>query len=72
MWTKGDIKDLISLWDSNTKEEIAATLGCTKEQVGSMVFRVRKAGYELPRKTVKGITEGLILEAIEEMRKRKR
>ena len=70
-WTKEDIKALIHLWDDNTKKEIADKLGCNASQVGSMVFRVRKAGYSLPRKTVKGIMEGLIKEAISELKRRK-
>lgn len=71
MWTKESIKTLIKLWDTSTIEDIAEELGVRKDQVSSMARRVRKAGYELPRKSVKGEVEKLIKEAIGELKKKK-
>lgn len=68
-WTKEDVKKVIKLWDSMTKEEIALELDITESQVGSMAFRIRKAGGNLAKKHRKGLCEELIKEAILEVKK---
>jgi biotin operon repressor len=63
MWTKDEIKKLVSLWEDCTKEEVADELNMSITQLSSMVRRIRLAGYHLTKKSNRGDIHLLIDEA---------
>lgn len=71
LWTKEEIKQLLTMWESCTKQELAEKLGREIHQVAAMAARIRQAGYHLPKKTVKGIYGNLINESLEELKLKK-
>lgn len=71
MWTKEDIKKLVTIWDDCTKQEVADEMNLTPVQVGSMVRRIRLAGYPLARKTSKGTMNLMIDEVFDELKIKK-
>lgn len=62
MWTKDDLKKVLQLWESNTKEEIAAEIGVTELQLYHAVGQLRKAGFNIPKKHKKGQLRNLLEE----------
>jgi len=52
-FTKEDIKTVIELWNTKTKEEIAEQLGRSVYSITYISSAIRKAGYDLPRKSIK-------------------
>lgn len=66
-WTKEDIKKIIKLWSSKTTKDLADEIGVSTGQIGYIAMNIRKSGYKLPRKTVKGQLRTLIGEVIEEL-----
>ena len=50
MWTKENIKTVLQLWDTLSKEEIAEKIGCEASQVAYIAAQVRKEGYHLQKK----------------------
>lgn len=67
-WTKDRIKTVMQLWDSKTKEELADELGCEKQHIDYIAWNIRKAGYELSKKTQKATLRKLIGEVIDELK----
>lgn len=68
MWTKEEIRILITQWETKTREEIAEMLDCSPQQITSMAGRIRtQTGFKLPRKHQVGVLGGLIKEVIDEL-----
>lgn len=71
LWTKEEIKELLTMWDTSTKQDLAEKLGREPHQIAAMAARVRRAGYKLARKRMKDIYGNLIKEAMEELKSKK-
>lgn len=67
MWTKENIKQLMKLWDDNTLEEIANEMGLQTGQVQYMAHAIRKMGYVITRKHVRGRIKSTIEDAMQEL-----
>lgn len=65
--TKDDIKVIATLWTSKDVTDIAEKIGCSKHTVNNTVFKMRKLGWDLPRKRKNGDLDHLIKEAMDEM-----
>lgn len=70
LWTKEEIKTLISLWETMTLEEVARELKVHPTQAQYMAALIRKEGYALPKKRVIGRARGLVKEVIRELKHR--
>lgn len=66
-WTKEDIKKIIKLWSSKSTIDLAKDIGIDPAQVSYLAGQIRKSGYKLPRKTVKGQLQTLIKDVISEL-----
>lgn len=66
-WTKESLKSVINLWESKTLDEISKELGVNIQNVIYIASRIRKAGYDLPRKKKRGTVDLLIKEVIKEL-----
>ena len=69
LWTKDELKQVIRLWDSKTKMELAAEIGVTKENLNYIATQLRNAGVKLARKSTRGYLQGLIHEAVKELKR---
>jgi len=67
MWTKEEIKNLVSLWDTSTLDDISLQLGLPKEKIIYMAMSIRKQGFYLARKTTFGVKRSLIAESLKEL-----
>ena len=68
MWTKEDIKTVVSLWETTTKGDLANKLGINESQLNTMVMRMRKAGLKLPHKRKNGQAEAFLLATLKELK----
>lgn len=66
MWTKEEIIKISKLWEHSRTEDIAEELGVLPQQVSYMVYTMRKAGYPMAKKHVKGRLSSLIQEVAAE------
>lgn len=66
-WTKDEIKKVISLWTSKSLKEIGTDVGVNAQQVAYIAGQIRKSGFNLQKKTIKGNLRSLIGEAIKEI-----
>lgn len=62
MWTKDEILKVIKLWNSKTTNDLAKELNVATHQIQALATQIRKSGYALPRKLVKGRLRSLIEE----------
>ncbi len=62
MWTRAQLNDVITLWDSETVQALADRIGVTKNQVQQIATRFRKMGVKLARKRQNGYLETLMKE----------
>ncbi len=69
MYTKQDIKVVIELWETSNTAEIAKELDITSQQVQYLAGQIRKFGYKLTRKTVRGYMGTLVKEVMGELHK---
>ncbi len=60
MWTKEEIALVIDLWETQRTEEIAERIGLAPSQVTYMAGILRKAGYPMAQKHLKGKIYSLI------------
>lgn len=67
LWTKADIQKVCKLWSTKTTQQIADDLKVEVYQVQSLATLIRKTGYPLPRKMVKGRLRTLVEEALSEL-----
>jgi len=51
-YTKEQIKTLIRMWNSHSIPEITKELGLTAHRISFLANCIRKAGYDLPKKSV--------------------
>lgn len=67
--TKEELKKLLAMWPNSTVDEIVIRLNRNRNWVNGMVSRLRKAGArdQLPRKSAKGLLDGLIKEVVDEI-----
>ena len=64
MWTKEEIKQVTTLWETSTMKQMLETLNVTYTQLAYIVKEIRKAGYNLPRKRANGNIQTLIKDAL--------
>jgi hypothetical protein len=65
-WTKEDMRKVLELWENHSIEQIAEMLNRKKWQIAYIANAFKKAGYQLPRKNVKGLDYGLVKEVLKE------
>ena len=66
MWTKVEIGVVLDLWTTQTASQIANKIGCHSKHVNYIATQMRKAGVDLPRKSVRGYLRTLIEEVKKE------
>lgn len=67
MWTKNEIRTLMSLWDTKSPDDIAESLRITKTQVMYMVGMIRKVNpTALTRKRKNAYLNTMINEVLAE------
>lgn len=54
IWTKEEIDKVVSLWNDNSREEIAKTMNIPVSRLATLVYSLRKKGYKLDKKSNKG------------------
>lgn len=64
--TKDIIRKLIDLWETKSTRDIAEELGVELGRVSYLATQIRKEGYDLPRKYIRGVTRKLIKEVLAE------
>jgi len=69
LWTKNDIKKVLTLWDSHTIAEMCEILDRKKGQIMYMATEIRKSGHPLTKKMSRHTLRGLIKVAIKEYKK---
>lgn len=69
MWTKQEIKKILSLWDSSTPEELAESFNVKKTQLMYIILKMRQAGIKLAKKHKNGYLSNLIQEVLQENKK---
>lgn len=62
-WTKEEIRALIKMWDTMTLDELALELGVGKQRIQAIAHVIRKKGYALAKKKMKG-TIGLLIDEV--------
>jgi DNA-binding MarR family transcriptional regulator len=67
MWTKQEIKEVIKLWESSNLNDISEHLNLTISQVQSMAKQIRKAGFNLPKKSKVSTAQKMVKEVLSEM-----
>jgi len=67
MFTKQEAKSLFTLWNTNSKEEIAEKLGLTLDQVSYLAGQMKLTGFKLSRKHQKGHLRVMLTELKNEM-----
>jgi len=67
MFTKQEAKSLLTLWNTNSKEEIAEKLNLTLDQVSYLTGQMKLAGFKLSRKHQKGHFIVMLAELKKEM-----
>lgn len=65
-WTKNDISTVLDLWETTSNRDLANKLGVKPQQLQYMRMQISKAGYDLPRKRVVGVSQGLIKDVLRE------
>lgn len=66
LWTKGEFKTILSLWETKTTEEIAQDLGRHPSAITAIAAKLRKAGANLPKKRRNGYLDSLVSEFVKE------
>lgn len=66
-WTKDEIKQLVTLWDAHTLEEIAAKLDRKPSSIVAMSIQLRKAGLKLSQKRKNGYMAHMVAEVVKEI-----
>lgn len=67
MWTKENVKTLLSMWDSNSMLEIAQKMGLEQKQVQYMAHNLRAKGFPLTQKHKVGELQALLTDVALEM-----
>lgn len=72
MWTKEEIRTVLELWQDSSVADIAAEIGVDPARVVYIAQQIRRAGYELPKKHIKGRTMSMVEDVIAEFEGKKR
>lgn len=64
LWTGNEIKMVVKLWESKTTADLAEELGRPVQSVQALATKIRKAGYPLKRKMMRGTLQSLIKETL--------
>lgn len=68
MWTKEQIKKIVAIWDTTSKEDVAKALEVKPEQVQYIVTALRASGIKLARKHRGGYMKNLIEEVKKDLK----
>lgn len=60
------LKFVVKNWNTMTKPEILQQTGLSNNQLTNIVFKLRKAGFNMPKKTATGYINNLIQQLINE------
>ena len=69
MWVKEEIKKINELWKTETPAQLARILGVEYQQLNYIVMEMRKSGFDLPKKHIKGQIRTLLDEVKAELGK---
>ena len=72
LWTKNEIKTVMTLWETATTQQIAEKLKRKPSQVSAIAVKIRKMGFDLPRKRINGYLDTLLREVLNLLPKGKR
>lgn len=50
MWTKGEIRKVMNIWEDSTPEEVSKEIGVTVGQLMSLVRNLRLSGIKIAKK----------------------
>lgn len=65
--TKDDVKAISKMWEKYPVVQIAEFIGCSKNTVYTVGRLMKEAGYKIQYKKQKGLSNALIMDAIEEL-----
>lgn len=68
MWTKDELKVVLTQWNSKTTAQLAEELGVNTQQIMYIAAQARKLGYDLPKKHKAGVIQNLLREVITELK----
>lgn len=66
MFTKDEISTVLSLWETRTVAEIAQETDRPLGSIHYLAAKIRKQGYNLPKKMIKNKISNLIQEVLKE------
>jgi len=66
-WTKSELREFLSLWDTSSSEDLATKFGVSKATIAVIANNFRKEGYPLQKKRQGGSMRLLIQEIIGEL-----
>ena len=64
LFTKNEIKTIVTLWEDSTTEQICNKVGRNKTSVMYIIKKARSLGVDLPKKRKIGITDNLVKETL--------
>lgn len=70
MWTKGEMSDLVKLWNTTDMEVLERKLGRSKATIQGMLKKMRSAGIDIPKKRVTGYIDTLVKDFARELKGR--
>jgi len=62
MWTKAEIRKVLTLWEAKSIEDLAKELDVNPQQITYIVAVLRKEGFDLPKKKRPSVINNLLLE----------
>lgn len=68
MWTKDEIKRLLSIWEDSTLSEICEEMGLDQKQIGCLRYDLKQCGYTLTRKKAYGERRLMCAEVLRELK----
>ena len=66
MWTKADINVLLDAWKTKTTDDLIKTMKRDRASINGMIYRIRRAGYDIPRKRKSSVISILVKEVLRE------
>jgi len=66
-WTKEELREFVSLWDTNTGEELAEKFAVSRQTINGIAKKFKDSGYHLQSKRKNGTVNLLIKEVIAEL-----
>lgn len=69
MWTKDEIRTVVTLWESNTVESICEAMNITSFQLHYIAKKLRDNGIKLTRKRKRSNVDLIIKELVDKLKK---